>query len=245
MTDLIESQEGHSLSDLARDILAEDDQEGVAAYLGQAWLSHTISVLVAGRRHAGLSQEEVAARMNTKQPVISRLENDFDGSCSLHRYLAYAHAVGMQPLDIALEPLGSVCVYAHEDPDAPRTQLAYETWRVAHRSQSGVSSSRLGELLTAQKDFIKPVSYSYGQGRAVPCATRPSAGISSNGTYQGLEQSSENPLGTWVPLAACLGDMLASTGNQAADANARALASAPRVPGTEWDGSGSERVVVA
>lgn len=172
--DLMESEKGHSLTDMIRDILADDDREGIEGYLGQAWLSQIVSALVAARRQAGLSQEDVAQRMNTKQPVVSRLENDSDGSCSLRRYLAYAHAVGRQPLDIVLEPLETVRVFAYEYPDAPRTQLACEFWRIAHQTQ-----------LAAHQQFLTTVSpYVNIPNSVAPSPLQLSTKLASNGVGQ-------------------------------------------------------------
>ena len=70
-------------------------------------------------RKAGLTQEQVAERMNTQQPAIARLEADKNGSMSFRRYVDFALACGMMPRSLMLasilEPIYSLCdeVIAH------------------------------------------------------------------------------------------------------------------------------------
>lgn len=125
--------ERDALSDLVREVLEESD-ESANAYLVQSWLSSAIEALYDARRRANLTQKEVAERLGTKQPAIARLEKDDEGRVSLHRYIEYALACGVLPLDLSLRPVSALREYALNDPDAPRTERAYEAWRngVAH-----------------------------------------------------------------------------------------------------------------
>lgn len=119
--------QGGRLSDLVREVL-EESPEAARAYLRESWLLAAIRALRDARRRAGLSQAEVAARLGTTQPAIARLENDREGRTTLHRYVDYALACGMLPLEIVVEPLESVRQFAVENPMAPRTQTCYEAW---------------------------------------------------------------------------------------------------------------------
>ncbi len=118
-----------SLADLVRDVLLDD--ETAKEYLVQAWLGSTTQALQEARRHAGLTQADVAQKLGTKQPNIARLEKDVEGSISLRRYISYAVACGMMPLDIKLETLVDVRNYALHDPDAARSEILFNAWKSA------------------------------------------------------------------------------------------------------------------
>jgi len=76
---------------------AYDDLEEEFALLGE---------MLAARRNAGLSQSDVAVKMNTKQSSIARIETNGGSkshSPSLNTLRRYAEAVGCS-LDIRLVP---------------------------------------------------------------------------------------------------------------------------------------------
>src|ERR1700738_2446350 len=70
-----------------------------SAYI-DTYIEHVIRELKRIRKQSGLTQEEVAERMHTKQEVISRLEKDMRGSFSLKRIADYALACGYIPLNL-------------------------------------------------------------------------------------------------------------------------------------------------
>jgi transcriptional regulator with XRE-family HTH domain len=130
--------EHDAMTELAREALEESD-ESAHAYLVQSWLSSAIEKLYDARRQAGLTQEEVAQLLGTKQPAIARLERDDEGKVSLHRYVAFALACGFLPLDISLRPTEALREYALDDPDAPRTEAAFEAWNSEAFAYSSVA----------------------------------------------------------------------------------------------------------
>ena len=107
----------------------EHGQEATEAFFKAEFLASAVDALFAARRQAGLTQEQVAERLNTKQAAIARLEADTTGSMSLHRYIEVALACGMVPLDITLAPIDSVRDYIIECPDGARTADAYIRWQ--------------------------------------------------------------------------------------------------------------------
>jgi transcriptional regulator with XRE-family HTH domain len=111
----------------------KDGEEFTREYLKTKFLSSAVRALYLARRNAGLTQAQVAERLNTKQAAIARLEADTDGSMSLRRFAEFALACGMDPLDITLEPVESVRDYVIHNPQAPRTQVLYNTWLVTNR----------------------------------------------------------------------------------------------------------------
>jgi len=113
----------------------EQGQEFAFEYLKSAFLSATVNALFYMRRQAGLTQAQVAERLNTKQSAVARLEGDFDGGISLRRYVDFALACGMVPHDITFAPLESVISYTIAQPKIPCTQVNYQEWLKAN-SQS-------------------------------------------------------------------------------------------------------------
>jgi transcriptional regulator with XRE-family HTH domain len=80
-----------------------------AEYDAQAEEFALLDELLRARRQAGLTQEEVAARMGTKTPAVARLEAGGGSkrhSPSLATLLKYAKAVGCR-LEIKLRPHGA------------------------------------------------------------------------------------------------------------------------------------------
>ena len=118
---------GGPLADAAREILSKSEKSA-KKYLKRRWLADATAALREARKEAGLTQEDVAQRLGTKQPAIARLENDREGRFSLARYIEYALACDMMPLDIEFEPVSEVRKYALSAPDAPRTAAAYRAW---------------------------------------------------------------------------------------------------------------------
>ena len=57
----------------------------VKEYLKSGFVSSAVDQLFYARRHADLTQAQVAERLNTKQAAIERIEEDTDGSISFTR----------------------------------------------------------------------------------------------------------------------------------------------------------------
>src|SRR5437879_606888 len=85
-----------TISELIREVLTESEQSA-KAYLAESWLTEVIGVLRDARRQAGLTQHDVAERMDTTQSSIARLENDESGSVTLRRYVSYLIACDRLP----------------------------------------------------------------------------------------------------------------------------------------------------
>jgi transcriptional regulator with XRE-family HTH domain len=111
----------------------------IQAYLRAGFLSSSVDALFQARQRAGLTQDDVAKRLGTKQPAIARWEGDTEGSISLRRYVDLALASDAVPL-IVLVPKDDVVEFIHANPSAPRTADAYLTWR--HQSSEGTISDK-------------------------------------------------------------------------------------------------------
>lgn len=127
-----DTQSTETTSDfLIRMLTDEKDGEAFAReYLKAGFLSSAVDALFYARRAAGLTQAQVAERLKTKQAAIARLEADTTGSMTLRRYVDFALACGVVPLDISFAQLDSFRKYVIAHPEAPRTQEAYSTWRM-------------------------------------------------------------------------------------------------------------------
>jgi transcriptional regulator with XRE-family HTH domain len=118
-----------STSDYIKERLSIDKEgDFTHAYLKKGFLTAAMEALFYARRQAGLTQAQVADRLQTKHSSVARWEADTSGSISLHRYAEIALACGMIPLDIKLVPVSSLSEYAIEDPQAPRTADCYDAW---------------------------------------------------------------------------------------------------------------------
>jgi len=120
--------------DPVRELLKDEDTAHL--YLMERWLTDAVAKLRDARREAGLTQEEVAERLGTKQPAIARLERDHEGRFSLRRFVEHALACGALPLDIVLKSSENAREYALENPDEPTTETAYESWITAPIAQA-------------------------------------------------------------------------------------------------------------
>ncbi len=133
----------------------KDGEEFTREYLKAKFLSSAVRALYNARRKAGLTQAQVAERLNTKQAAIARLEADTEGSMSLRRYVDFALACGMDPLDIILEPVESIRDYVIHNPQAPRAQDLYEKWR-KHMSEPTTVSQPAPVLTLSGQAIVVP-----------------------------------------------------------------------------------------
>lgn len=130
----MEKYENNQVSETTDDVIIQelrDENNGpafVREFLKAGFLSSAVDALFYARRQADLTQAQVAERLNTKQAAIARLEADTDGSISLRRYVEFALACGMVPLNIILAPIESVRNFVIAYPDSPLTQMNYDTW---------------------------------------------------------------------------------------------------------------------
>ena len=90
----------------------KDGEEFTREYLKASFLSSIGRSLYYARRQAGLTQANVAERMDTTQSAVARFEAGNDGSMSFRRYVDFAIACGMMPrslvLHSVLEPIASL-----------------------------------------------------------------------------------------------------------------------------------------
>src|SRR5258708_39651219 len=70
----------------------ERGEEFTVEYLRADFLAAAANALSTLRHKAGLTQEEGADQLHTKQSPIARLEADYDGAMSLPRYVDFALA---------------------------------------------------------------------------------------------------------------------------------------------------------
>ena len=144
------------------------DEEGrkdfAREYLKSAFLSSAVNTLCSMRQHAGLTQSQVAERLNTKQSAIARLEGDFDGGISLRRYVDFALACGMVPHNITFAPLESAINYTIDQSKIAYTQVNDQEWLKANSPLISVSvesvaqvesnSEMISKRFQAQKDAV-------------------------------------------------------------------------------------------
>lgn len=148
-----EERPGTTTADfIAREI--QDPIEGETffkAYLRAGFLESAVDILYQARRQASLTQAQVAEKLNTGQAVIARLEDDTDGSMSLHRYIDFIMACGMIPFNITYAPIDSVRDFTLENPQLPLTQENYHSWCVNREMQSALVSQNVQSTLVSNQ----------------------------------------------------------------------------------------------
>ncbi|SRR6266487_543163 len=112
-------------------------------YLRAGFLESAVNTLYQVRRQAGLTQAQVAEKLNTKQAAIARLEDDTEGAMSLRRYVDFVIACGWIPYDIALVPIEAVRGYFLENPQAPLMQEDYHAWLLQRETRSTMISQNV------------------------------------------------------------------------------------------------------
>jgi hypothetical protein len=122
-----------TIADAIKEILTCDSGEA-REYLRERFLTACTIALFEQRKAAGLTQTDVATRMNTKQPAISALEADFGGSFSLRRYVDYLLACGVLPLDLSFAPEEAVRRFLLDCPGQNATVPAFTAWSAARSS---------------------------------------------------------------------------------------------------------------
>ena len=179
----------------------DEDQgkEFASEYLKSAFLSSAVNALFYMRRQAGLTQAQVAERLNTTQSAVARLEGNFDGGMSLHRYVDFALACGMVPHSITFAPLESAISYTIAQPKMLYTEVNYQEWLKANSLSTSTSvatlapqnsnSEIMSKTLQAQRQAVFSLDTSKGSGSGKSFTIAPSATtlrneIVSQGYYQ-------------------------------------------------------------
>lgn len=94
------------------------DERSAKRYLRALFLAEAAAELFDAREDAGLSQEELATRLETKQPSISRTERNLDGAISLGRFIDWVMACGTWPRSLALVSVESFVALARRATEA-------------------------------------------------------------------------------------------------------------------------------
>jgi len=189
----MEKYENKRIDETTDDVIAQElrdtnnDSAFVREYLKAGFLAAAVDSLFYARRRADLTQAQVAERTNTKQAAIARLEADTDGSISLRRYVGFALACGMVPLNIVLAPIESVQNFVIAHPDSPLTQMNYDTWVLSKETFSMLEPQKM----EATQVYVQPtVTIPQTTKASVQSSTENSNQISYSGG--GDEQASTN-----------------------------------------------------
>ena len=163
----------------------EQGKEFASEYLTSAFLSSAVNTLFYMRRQAGLTQAQVAERLNTTQSAVARLEGNFDGGISLHRYVDFALACGMVPHNITFAPLESAISYTIAQPKILYTEVNYHGWLKANSLSTSTSVATLAQqssnpeivskTLQAQREAVFSIDRSPGNRSGNSFTIAPSA----------------------------------------------------------------------
>lgn len=83
-----------------------EDERVARAYLRKSFLQDVVYALRGVRTARGLTQQDVATALHTKQPSVARLENALEGGYSMRRFIEFCLACGFLP-HVILEPFDS------------------------------------------------------------------------------------------------------------------------------------------
>lgn len=182
----------------------ERGQEFTEEYLKADFLSAAANTLFSIRRRAGLTQAQVAERLNTKQSAIARLEADFDGSISLRRYAEFALACGVIPHHITFTPIESARTFVIARPETPLTQENQRNWlkatfQLVPRSTATMFQSTLPAQVSAVTQSEAEPEQNLVQTQAFPFPIQERASLTSTTPVQASQVSQ---LGTAFQKAA-------------------------------------------
>lgn len=137
----------------------KDGEEFTREYLRSKFLSSVGRSLYYARQKAGLTQEQVAERMNTKQPAIARLETDLNGSMSFRTYADFAIACGMVPrslmIESILEPIKSLRDEMIALAEIQQSQQTQNAMSHANLELEPASFATMISASTVQSDILK------------------------------------------------------------------------------------------
>lgn len=159
----MENRENAQTRETTADIILQElhDEENnstfIKEYLKADFLSSAIDALFYARRQSNFTQTQVAEQLKTKQAAIARLEADTNGSLSLRRYVDFALACNMVPLNITLAPINLVRDFVKDNPDISLTEENYNSWR-QRKALLTPTFQRASEHLLPVEAFINKIN---------------------------------------------------------------------------------------
>lgn len=109
---------------LPQDIIFNNDN--LKEYLKTDWIIGMMLRLEQARKDAGLTQGDLAQKLNRQQSVVSRTERDLEGSISLSRYADWLFACDAIPSEIEIMSLDNVRQNLLRPPtNEPQTRIEY------------------------------------------------------------------------------------------------------------------------
>jgi transcriptional regulator with XRE-family HTH domain len=128
--------------------MLDNDPDAARSYLFYRWFSEWMETIREEREAQGLTQQEIAERLNTTQSSVARLENDRRGSVSVRRLWEYAFAVGLSPL-VELRPSSSLMGFVRNQPDAWLATTEYNSWLTRQALITNGVASGLAEIVAS------------------------------------------------------------------------------------------------
>ena len=123
-----EAIDGGTIADLIQEVLSES-RESAEAYLVQSWIDAMLTGLRDARLQAGMTQSAIAERLKTTQSAIARLERDDVGRIQLRRFVEYALACGVLPLNPEFAQVEELRQFSLSNPHVPRTANSFYGWK--------------------------------------------------------------------------------------------------------------------
>lgn len=100
-----------TIADAIEEILAAGG-EAATVYLRETWVAETIALVRETRRRAGMTQDDLALAIGTRQPAVARAERADD--MKLSRLWDYLHACGVVPAPLDVLPSSLFQAYVPE-----------------------------------------------------------------------------------------------------------------------------------
>jgi transcriptional regulator with XRE-family HTH domain len=182
---------GIALNDAVSEML-EEDPDSARSYVFYRWFSELMERIREERELQGLTQHDLAERLNTTQSSIARMENDRQGRVTVRRLWEYAFAVGLAPL-AEVRPASGLLGFVQQHPDASLTATEYDEWMVGQKYHETIATG-LAAAVARYQETTRAITSGLQ-------AIAQSQVAASEAIHSAMKTGLANAMQTWYPAS--------------------------------------------